>query len=232
MANNRDYALAQILLLHHGRTFSDELDIQIQTNTPSALFRLLVAAILFSARISAKLAIQAAKALTEQGWTTPQKLVAASREERTQTLNRSGYARYDERMSRMLEDSAQLILDRYQGDLRILREDSGRNVALERELLKEFKGIGNVGVDIFFREVQVAWDELFPFADERACQNARALGLPAEADALLKLVGEADFPRFLSALVRVGLSGEREMLLEEVRRTEKTNQLEERPFES
>lgn len=222
MANNRDYALAQILLLHHGRTFSDELEIEIQTNTPSALFRLLVAAMLFSARISARLAMQAARALTEQGWTTPEKMVAATWEDRTRTLNRSGYARYDERTSRMLDYTSQLILNQYQGDLRNLREAAGRKVDIERKLLKEFKGIGDVGVGIFFREVQIAWDELFPFADERACQNARALGLPAEANALLKLVGEADFPRLLSALVRVGLAGERELLLEEVRRIEKT----------
>ena len=220
LTKDRDFALAKILLARYGRTFSEELEINIHENTPSSLFRLLVATILFSARISAKLAKQAARALTEQGWTTPEKLVAASWEERTQTLNRSGYARYDDRMSRMLEDSAQLLLDRYQGDLRKLREDAGRNIALERQLLKEFKGIGNVGVDIFLREVQVAWEELFPFADERACQNARTLGLPADAMALLELVGKDDLPRFLSALVRVGLTGEREAVLEELHKTE------------
>jgi hypothetical protein len=221
MTKDRDYALTKVLLARHGRTFSDELDIEIEANTPSALFRLLVAAMLFSARISARLAMQAARALTDQGWITPEKMVAASWEERTRTLNRSGYARYDERTSRMLEYTARLILDRYQGDLRNLREASGRNVDLERELLKEFKGIGNVGVDIFFREVQVAWDELFPFADERARQNAKKLALPSDAQVLLGLVGKDDFPRLVSALVRVGLAGDHEEMLKEVRRTEK-----------
>jgi hypothetical protein len=78
-----------------------------------------------------------------------------------------------------------------------------------------------VGVDIFLREVQVAWDELFPFVDERARQNAKELGLPSEAQALLELAGKDDFPRLLSALVRVGLVGDRDEMLEEVRRTEK-----------
>lgn len=221
MANDRDRALAKILLARHGRTFSDELDIDIQTNSPSALFRLLVAATLFSARINARLAMQAARALTERGWTTPQKLEAASWEERTRTLNQSGYARYDERTSRMLDDTAQLILDRYHGDLRKLREAGSRDVEAERQLLKEFKGIGDVGVDIFFREVQVAWEELFPFLDARARKSAQTLGLPTDPQELFELTGKEDFPRLASALVRVGLAGDREEILEEVHRTEK-----------
>lgn len=219
MAKENDHALTKILLERHGRTFSDELDIDIRANSPSALFRLLVAALLFSARISARLAMQAAMALTDRGWITPQKMVAAGWEERSRTLNRSGYARYDERASRMLGDTSQLILDRYKGDLRNLRQVSGHNIDRERQLLMEFKGIGDVGVDIFFREVQVAWDELFPFADQRARQNARKLGLPTDAGALLELVGKDDFPRLVSALVRVGLADDGEEILEQARMT-------------
>lgn len=221
MAEEREIVLAKMLLARHGRTFSDELGIDIRSNSPSALFRLLVAVTLFSARINARLAMQAARALTDRGWTTPQKMGAASWEERTRTLNQAGYARSDERTSRMLADSVQLILDRYHGDLRLLREACGRDVEAERQLLKEFKGIGEVGVDIFFREVQVAWDELFPFVDKRARKTAQQLGLPTDPQSLLALAGREDFPRLVSALVRVGLAGDREDVLEEVERTER-----------
>lgn len=47
----------------------------------------------------------------------------------------------------------------------------------ERELLTKFKGIGQVGDDIFFREVQVAWDELYPFANKKAIAAAKKLDL-------------------------------------------------------
>ena len=40
------------------------------------------------------------------------------------------------------------------------------------------EGVGDVGADIFLREVQVAWTEVAPFADERALGAARDLGLP------------------------------------------------------
>jgi hypothetical protein len=41
-----------------------------------------------------------------------------------------------------------------------------------------------VGVDIFFREAQVAWEELFPFLDRPVAQAARRLGLDADPPAL------------------------------------------------
>jgi hypothetical protein len=55
------------LLEQHGRTYSEELGIRLETNTPSALFCWLCAALLFSARISAGLGCRAAAALIRQG---------------------------------------------------------------------------------------------------------------------------------------------------------------------
>jgi hypothetical protein len=105
----------------------------------------------------------------------------------------------------MLEDMASLALDRWGGDLRKLRDEAERDPGRERRLLKQFKGVGDVGVDIFFREVQVAWDELAPFADRRALKAAERLKLGKDAAALQKLVGEGDFPRLVAGLIRVEL---------------------------
>lgn len=73
----------------------------------------------------------------------------------------------------------------------------------ERALLQRFKGLGDVGVDIFFREVQAAWDELRPFVDRRARKAATELGLPTDPGRLARLVNEDDLTRFLSGLARV-----------------------------
>lgn len=195
-------------LLHSGfaRTFAEELGVEVSRNTPSPLFRLLVFALLASARISHRTATRAAGALAKAGWTTARKMADATWRQRVTVLNRSGYARYGESTSRMLGDTCALLLDAYGGDLRELRERARRDPARERSLLKEMKGIGDVGVDIFFREVQVAWAEVAPFIDrrvERACQR---LGLPRDAEALAKLArGRAEFARLCAALVRVDL---------------------------
>ena len=129
-------------------------------------------------------------------------------------LHRHGYARYDERTASTLGDACQLLLDRYRGDPRRLRAEAGQDPRQERRLLKQVKGLGEVGVDIFFREVQVAWEEVFPFVDRRAAQAARWLGLDADPEAL---AGDRDpeaFARLVAALVRTGLANDHDAVLE------------------
>lgn len=206
--------MVRALLERHGRTFAQEIGIPVEKGTPSPLFRLLCASLLFSTRIGAGIAVRAAKALAQAGWTTPEKMADAPWEERARVLNESGYARYDERTSTMLGETSRMLLDRYGGDLRRLREEAGRDPREERNLLKEFKGIGEVGADIFFREAQAVWEELYPFADKRALGEAGKLGLPEDAEALSRLVGKEDCPRLAAALVRAGLAGDHEEILE------------------
>jgi endonuclease III len=171
------------------------------------LFRLLCATVLFSHRISSETAVRAARALSERGWTTARSMARSTWRQRTDTLNRAGFARYDESTARMLGEDAQLALDEYGGDLRKLREAAGRDPDEERRRLRAFKGIGPTGADIFAREVQVVWRELGPFADRRAAGAARRLGLPSDPGALAQLVPRAEFAPLVAALVRVDLAG-------------------------
>jgi endonuclease III len=205
--------VVRALLQRHGTTYAEEIGIRLGRGGPSPLFRLLCAALLLSARISADIAVAAARALADHGWTTPRKLADATWAERTRVLNRAGYARYDERTSRMLEDTARHLLDAYGGDLRRLRDAAERDPEQERRLLKEFKGIGDVGADIFLREVQRAWPELRPFFDRRALASARRLKLPAEPEELAALAPRGDTARLAAALVRAGLAKDHRAIL-------------------
>jgi hypothetical protein len=214
MAKPSKDRIVEALLERHGQTYAAELGIDLARNTPSALYRWLCAATLLSARIGASAAMQAARALADQGWTTAQKMADATWEQRTRTLNQAGYARYDESTSRMLGDTAEMLLDRYQGDLRRLRDAAERDPGRERALLKDCKGIGEVGADIFCRETQVAWDELFPFAGRRALEAAGRLGLEDDADRLATRVSRQDYPRLLAALVRTRLAKDFDGVLE------------------
>ena len=214
MAKPSRNRIVEALLERHGETYAAELGIALERNTPSLLYRWLCAATLLSARIGADIAMDAARALAEQGWTTAQKMADATWEQRTRTLNQAGYARYDESTSRMLGDTAEMLLDKYGGDLRKLRDAAERDPGRERALLKECKGIGDVGADIFCREAQVAWDELFPFADRRALEAAGRLGLEDGAETLAGRVSRKDYPRLLAALVRTGLANDFDEVLE------------------
>ncbi|MCB8840065.1 hypothetical protein [Aurantimonas sp. VKM B-3413] len=200
-------AIVRTLLERTDKTFAGEMGLDLERNTPMPLFLWLVAANLFSARISADQALRAAKALKDAGLTTADHMAEATWKERVIILNRNGYARFDEKTSRFLQDMADHCLSDYGGDLRKLREAAGRDPAEERRLLKAFKGIGDTGADIFFREVQIAWEELYPFADARALEAAGKLGLGREAERLASLVDRKDYPRFLTALLRADLDG-------------------------
>lgn len=206
MSRSTHDEIVRLVLDEYGQTYADELGIDLAKGTPSRLFRWLCAALLMSARIRVGSALAAARALAEQGWTTAEKMAASSWEERTRTLNRAGYARYDESTSRMLGETSRLLLDSYRGDLRRLRAKAGQEPACERRLLKAFKGMGEVGVDIFCREVQIAWPEFYPFADRKALQAAARLGLDDDAQTLAHRVSRHDFPRLVTGLVRVSLA--------------------------
>ncbi|MFW6300233.1 MAG: hypothetical protein ACOC20_04860 [Oceanicaulis sp.] len=195
------------LLDRHGRTFCDELGIDIVSGRPAALFQWLVASNLYSTRIGAKLATAGAKALFEDGLTTAQKLCDAGWERRVKLLNGAGYARMDERYSAILGDMAEQILKRYHGDLRRLRTEAESKVGAEIDALTDLKGIGPSGVDIFRREAQCVWTELAPFMDKKARAAARDLDLPDEACAMKDLAGER-LVTAVAALVRTDLEGD------------------------
>src|SRR5690606_37592154 len=111
-----------------------------------------------------------------------------------------------ESTSRMLGATAEHLLEAYGGDLRKLRDEAERDPERERALLKECKGVGDVGVDVFFREVQLAWDELYPFADARVSKAAKRLELGKDARALVRLTsGRREYARLAAGLVRVDL---------------------------
>jgi hypothetical protein len=194
------------LLRRHGETYAQELGIEVRDMSPSALFQLLCAAALYSARIDAGIATKAFLNLKRRGWRTARSLSESQWKDRVHALNDAGYTRYQERTATMLGDLAGMVGDRWNGDLRKLRDEAERDPRRERRLLKEVKGLGDVGVDIFFREVQIAWPELMPFADRRALAVAKRLKLEDDAQSLAELTaGGAQFTQLVAALVRTGL---------------------------
>jgi len=106
----------------------------------------------------------------------------------------------------MLGETAQRLLDEYQGDLRKFRDQAGHDVNEEQKRLQQLKEIGKVGADIFLREVQCIWPEVYPHADAHVTKTAKKTGLPDNATALSRLVDREDFPRLVAGLIRVELA--------------------------
>lgn len=192
-----------VLLARHGTTYASEANIRLR-DTPAPLYQLLVFAVLLSAWINARILVAAARELFAAGFRTPVKMAGATWQQRVDALGRGHYRRYDERTSTMLGDGADLLKQRYGGDLRRLRDQSeSRDQLLEK--LQEFPGIGPTNASIFCREVQGIWPQAAPYVEAKVVQGAQALELPTEVRALARLVRAEDLPRLAAACVRAAL---------------------------
>jgi endonuclease III len=206
MTSVKDADTVRLLLAKLGQSYAEEAGIKL-ADRPAPLYQLLVLATLLSARISSDIALAAARELFAAGYRTPAAMGAASWQDRVDALGRGHYRRYDERTSTMLGNSAGLLIQRWHGDLRELRDEADADAGRVAALLTEFPGIGPAGADIFLREVQAVWPGITPYFDQRGLDGARIAGLPHDAAALAALAGsDADLPRLAAALVRVSRS--------------------------
>lgn len=203
-ATKDDRRMVEALLEEYGQTYAEEAGIRLK-DAPQPLYRLLVLASLLSTRIRAKAAVDAAKELTAAGMRDPRRMAAASWQERVDALGRGGYRRYDESTATRLGEGAELVEERYGGDLRRMRAEADGDVDELGRALQQFPGVGPVGADIFLREAQAVWPEAAPYLDAKTLQGARVLGLPATPDRLLKLADDAEPAVLAAALVRVAL---------------------------
>ncbi|ORX00313.1 endonuclease [Mycobacterium triplex] len=186
-----------------GSTYADEAGIRI-SDKPMPLFQLLVLCMLASKPIDAAIAMRGARELFKAGLRTPKAVLAADRQAMISAFGRAHYVRYDESSATRLTEMARRVSDEYFGDLREIAERSHHDTVHARRMLKEFKGIGDTGVDIYLREVQDVWTWVRPYFDARAMGMAKKLGLPAEPAKLGALAPRAN-ARLAAALVRASL---------------------------
>lgn len=192
------------LLERAGTTYAEEAGIKL-ADRPAPLYQLLVLSVVLSTRIKADIAVAAARELRQAGGTTPSGMAKLSWQERVDALGRAHYVRYDESTATALGQGADLIQDRYRGDLRRMRAAAGGSRKELERLLQEVPRLGPIGAAIFCREAQAVWPELRPYLDRKALDGAQRLGLPTDASELASMVSGDDLARLAAALVRVTL---------------------------
>jgi hypothetical protein len=196
-------ALVKDLLEQAGTTYAEQAGIRLQ-DKPMPLFQLLTLCMLASKPIDAAIATQAAREVFKSGLRTPKTVLQADRKTMIAAFGRAHYVRYDESSATRLTDIADTVHREYADDLRGLADRCERDITVARQLLKQFKGIGDTGADIFLREVQDHWTWVRPFFDQRTLAAAKDLGLPGRADELGGLAPRSN-AKLAAALVRVSL---------------------------
>lgn len=183
-----------VLLVTFPLLYSEELGIDLKE--PSGRFKWFLAAILFGARISEKIAANTYKCFERYGLDSPEKIIAAGWDELVRVLDEGGYVRYDFSTATKLLAVMKLLKDKY-GTLENLYEQSSDTKDLERRL-QEFKGIGAVTTQIFLRELRGVW-HISPNISRRAQSVAENLGID-----LHEFEGEK-LSRIETALVKLSL---------------------------
>ncbi|MBS7626953.1 hypothetical protein KEJ51_07985 [Candidatus Bathyarchaeota archaeon] len=209
------------LLSRYGRRFSTELGIRLEGSDKCEIFKWFIASVLYGARIPVRVASKTYRKFVEKRLTSPEKIIEVGWDRLVEVLDSGGYARYDFKTATKLLEVVSNLEERYCGDLNILHSEASDPRDLEQRIRDLGKGIGNVTVNIFLRELRGVWSKADPLPQNIAIEAAAALGLISgkvgvEEDRLRILndlkslwlgnrVEGWDFVDFESALVRYGL---------------------------
>ncbi|KAJ9272118.1 hypothetical protein DTO212C5_1881 [Paecilomyces variotii] len=154
--------------------------------TPETVLAMVLDAMLKSTRISHSLAQKAVNTVIEAGYHDIKKLSQTTWDDRVDVLAKGGYNRYREQASTNLGALIEFVNGKYDGDLNNLYRKADHQPRKVRELIKEIKGLGDLGTDIFFNNAQSIWRTLAPFIDARSLRTADDIGIGTDVDAIYK----------------------------------------------
>ncbi len=167
-------------------SYSEELGLDL--SEPQNRFKWFLASFLFSKRISSSIAERTFRRFEEEGLTTPESILEAGWDRLVEVLDSGGYTRYDFSTASYLLETMERLKDEY-GELDEVHARASDPRDLE-ERLKEFKGVGPVGVNIFLRELRDVWEKARPEPSKVAVDLAERIGIE-------------DVERYESQLVRL-----------------------------
>jgi len=196
--------------------FSSPLGIRLASRDPGEVFKWFFASILFGARISEVIVIHTYHAFEKAGILSPHAIQKAGWDGLVEILDRGGYVRYDFKTATKLLEVSKAVMDRYSGDLNLAHAGAAGPRDLEERLKAIGKGIGEVTVNIFLRELRGIWQKAEPLPLELVLIAAQKMGIiPAgvkDREKVLWFLKKKwddegmkmkDFPDFEAALLRL-----------------------------
>ncbi|VVB95191.1 Uncharacterised protein [uncultured archaeon] len=146
------------LIQKYGKPYSEELGIDIKSCRSEEISKWFLASILFAARISENIAKKTYREFENRGITTAEKISGTDWRDLVAILDTGGYARYDFKTADKLLEVFGNIWKHYNGDLNKLYQEAKDSRDLEKKL-KLGKGIGDVTIAIFLRDMRYCWEK-------------------------------------------------------------------------
>lgn len=210
-----DKKLANLLIQQFGQKYSDILGIDLKSEKKEEVFKWFLASILFGAPITESAVIKTYECFENYEVQTPEKILETDWDGLVVILDEGSYTRYDFKTADKLLAIMNKLMKEYGGDLNLLHERASNSHDLEKRLKDLGKGIGEVTVSIFLRELRGLWKKANPKPTPLVILAARNLGITKEenSEKVLKDLKEfwkenaisgKDFVNFETALLRLG----------------------------
>jgi len=122
------------LLAEQGGSYAAALGIELDGLRPEEVYKWFLAAVLFGARISERLATRTWREFERSGVLTPQHMLDTGWEGLVRILDRGGYTRYDYKTATKLLEINRTLLADYGGNLNALHAAATDSVDLERRV--------------------------------------------------------------------------------------------------
>lgn len=166
----------KLLIQKWGGSYSGELGIDLKGCSPREVLKWFIASLLFGARISEIIAKRTYRAFERNGLLSPEKILEAGCDRLVEVLDEGGYVRYDFKTADKFLSVMGRLMDKYRGNLNNVHEKAADPRDLEARIKELGKGIGDVTVNIFLREMRDIWEKAQPLPQGYVIVAARELG--------------------------------------------------------
>lgn len=199
-----------------GRKYSEILNIDLSKGEDEEIFKWLLASVLFGAPITENSVIKTFNCFRKHSVLTPERILETGWDSIVKILDEGGYARYDFKTADKLLEVVKNLMEEYNGSLTVLQSEASDSHDLEKRLKDLGKGVGDVTVGIFLRELRQVWRKADPNPTDLvvlAAKNLKIVDEKATARSSFeqlksfwsrnKVAGKS-FVEFETALVRFG----------------------------
>lgn len=199
-----------------GRKYSEILHINLSKGEDEEIFKWFLASVLFGAPITEASVIKTFNCFRKHSVLTPERILETGWDDIVKILDEGGYARYDFKTADKLLEVVKNLMEKYEGSLTVLQSEVSDARDLEKRLKDLGKGVGDVTVGIFLRELRQVWRKADPNPTDLvvlAAENLKMVDEKATARSSLeqlksfwsrnKVAGKS-FVEFETALVRFG----------------------------
>jgi len=203
------------LVEKYGQRYSELLGINLERDGEKEVFKWFLAAVLFGAPITETSVVKTYKCFERHRVLTPEKILKTGWDGLVKILDEGSYTRYDFKTAHKLLAVMGNLKTSYGGSLILLHEKAANSLDLEKRLKELGKGIGDVTVSIFLRELRGIWRKADPKPTPLvvlAAKNKRIIRTQSPKEALRELkefwsrnkVEGKSFVNFETALFRLG----------------------------